>query len=150
RSAARAGFRGRRGSLRAAEPGSGRLRDRQRRPWRGPRAPGEIAMQLTLRGKLLAIVGAAGVAFVILIVASELLAQSVGRELQNIESRLLPKIELRPRLEGDFDKLRRALQDAVQAYDNDALNNTRDVKEALVQDIAGAKDLIEPGEAANL
>ena len=39
------------------------------------------------------------------------------QDLTELESRLVPKLELAPRLEGEFERLHQNLQDAVAAQD---------------------------------
>ena len=72
-------------------------------------------MRLTFRAKLMAIVGIAALAFVLLIVASGCSRTSRGAADRRSRSSYLPKVELEPQLEGQFERLRRGFQDAVAA-----------------------------------
>ena len=99
-------------------------------------------MRLTFRAKLLLIVGATALAFVLLIVVSALIGVREERRLADLEGRLLPKLELGPQIEGDFDHLRRSLQDAVAAQDIEALGDTRVLLGQLTRRITGAREVI--------
>jgi CheY-like chemotaxis protein/signal transduction histidine kinase len=107
-------------------------------------------MRLTLRAKLLTIVGSAALAFFLIIVVSVITAQRVTAQLTTIETRHLPKVELEPKLEARFDTLRRAFQDAVAARDMDALARTADLQGALLRDLDGARDIVGAAEGAAL
>ncbi|MEO8179961.1 MAG: ATP-binding protein [Deltaproteobacteria bacterium] len=104
----------------------------------------------TFRAKLLAIVGVAAFAFLILIGVSAVIANQVGEQLGAIQLRFVPRMELGPQLEGQFEQLRRALQDAVGARDGDALEGTRDQYELLVQRLAAAHGVLDREDAALL
>src|SRR6266481_1639667 len=99
-------------------------------------------MRLTFRAKLIFIVGAAALAFVVLIVTSSVIASRVNQQLAAIQVRYVPKVELEPQLEGQFDRLRRALQDAVAAHDGDALDETREIKNGFLDRLAAAHDVV--------
>ena len=78
-------------------------------------------MRLSFRAKLIAIVGTAAAALVILIAASAVISSRTEQELAKIQERHLPKLQLGPQLQADFDRLKRGLQDAVAARDRGAL-----------------------------
>ena len=107
-------------------------------------------MRLSLRGKLWVIIGATAFTFVLMIVASDLISRRIEGELATVEGRLLPKVELGPRLEADFERMRRAMQDAVAASDSEALAATRDLKDGLMQDLAAGRDAVDRNEASKL
>jgi CheY-like chemotaxis protein/Skp family chaperone for outer membrane proteins len=67
-----------------------------------------------------------------------------------VQERLLPKVELGPRLDAQFERLRRALQDAVAAHDPEALAATRELKDGLLQQLAAARASVDPTEANRL
>src|SRR6185295_2086176 len=100
-------------------------------------------MFTTFRAKLIAIVGVAATAFLILIAFSTVISNRVGEQLGAIQLRFVPKMELGPRLEGQFEQLRRGLQDAVGARDGDALEGTREQYAALLQHLAAAHDVLD-------
>ncbi|HEV8246426.1 MAG TPA: HAMP domain-containing protein, partial [Polyangiaceae bacterium] len=106
-------------------------------------------MQLTFRAKLLLIVGTATLALVLVVGGSSLIASQQARDLADVEGRLVPKLELGPRLESEFDHLRQSLQDAVAAQDSAALDAglaAKDKMFALVNSGTGA--LTTPDAAA--
>src|SRR5258705_3864393 len=107
-------------------------------------------MRFTLRAKLVAIVGAAALAFIVLIVMGAVLASSVSQKLGSIRDRYVPRVELEPQLEGQFEQLRRSLQDAVAARDGDALDATRDFRDAFLDRLAAAHDVVDPADASLL
>src|ERR1041385_5568023 len=100
-------------------------------------------MRLTFRAKLVAIVGAAALAFVVIIVTGSIIASRVSQKLTSIQDRYVPKVELEPQLESTFERLRRGLQDAVAARDGDALDGTRDVRDELLDHLAAARDIVD-------
>ncbi|MGO9836015.1 MAG: sensor histidine kinase [Polyangiaceae bacterium] len=107
-------------------------------------------MRITFRTRLLSIVGIAAVAFLLIIVASSVVAGRVERQLAFIQRRYVPKVELEPQLQGQLERLERGFQDAVAAHDTDALEATRDLKSDLLARLADAKDATEPSDAAEL
>jgi CheY-like chemotaxis protein/signal transduction histidine kinase len=107
-------------------------------------------VRLTFRGKLLLIVGATTVAFVALIVGSTVITMREDRRLVELERRLLPKLELGPQLESDFEGLRRGFMDAVAAQDAEALDKNREVLGRLLNRLAAARDAVDPTAAASL
>jgi PAS domain S-box-containing protein len=82
-------------------------------------------MRLTFRAKLTVIVLISAGALLLVTIASAILAARVERQVATVQDLYLPKIELGPQLEGDFDHLRRGFQDAVAAGDMESLAATR-------------------------
>jgi CheY-like chemotaxis protein/signal transduction histidine kinase len=107
-------------------------------------------MRLSLRTKLTAIVATAGIAFVVLIVASTLIASGVEDQLTTVQDRLLPKAELGPRLQVQFEQLRRSLQDAVAANDPEAVTATSELKDGLLEQLATFRGAVDPVQASRL
>jgi HAMP domain-containing protein len=105
-------------------------------------------VQPTFGLKLLLIVGSSVIALVAVIVGSSLSGVRQGRDLVNVERRLVPRLVLGPQLESKFDRLARRLQDAVAAQDSAALEETLTGRSELFELIAGAGDAIEPHDAA--
>jgi CheY-like chemotaxis protein len=105
-------------------------------------------MRLTFRAKLNAIVGTAAFALVALMVAGALTSSRTEDRLADIQQRYLPKLELGPKLETKFDRLRRALQDAVAARDVDALSATRTLEESLLAELASSAPALTVGQIA--
>jgi CheY-like chemotaxis protein/signal transduction histidine kinase/HAMP domain-containing protein len=107
-------------------------------------------MRPTFRLKLMAIAGTATLAVLVLIVSSAVMSRRAEQQMVIIRDRYLPKVELRPQLEGQFEHLRRALQDAVAARDSEALAAARALHGGLVERIAAAHEVIAPPQAAAL
>src|SRR5271155_699053 len=101
--------------------------------------------RLTFRAKLMAILGTAIVSLLVLIISSAVFGSRVSGHMQNIQQNLLPRMELGPQLEGDFDHLRRSQQDAVSSGDREALASSQALEIALLARIGAAR--IEPGQA---
>src|SRR5258708_4903357 len=107
-------------------------------------------MRLSFRNRLIAIVATASLAFIALLVSSTSISNRTQSQLNEIESRYLPRLELGPRLETQFEHLLRGLQDAVAARDADALEATRATKETLLGQLAAARGIADPVQAATL
>jgi CheY-like chemotaxis protein/signal transduction histidine kinase len=107
-------------------------------------------MQLTLRATLTAIVAASALAFLVLTLASDFLSRQVERELVNIQERYVPRVELGPRLDAQFERIRRGFQDAVAAHDAEALASTREIKNNLLSQVVAGHAVVNPAEAAAL
>jgi phosphoglycerate-specific signal transduction histidine kinase len=105
---------------------------------------------MTFRLKLTTIVGATALAFLLLIVTGALTANRVDQQLATIQDRYLPKVELRPRLEKLFDGIRRGLQDSVAARDLDALAGTGALVSRFLDELAAARDALDPAQASAL
>src|ERR1700709_1015320 len=89
------------------------------------------AMSSSLRGRLSLIVGTAALALLIMLVGSALIGAQQTRDLRDVEQRLVRRRELGPRLEGEFDHLRQAMQDAVAAQDAPALEATLELRNRI-------------------
>ncbi len=101
-------------------------------------------MHLPLRAKLMAVVGVAAVAFVLLIAASALIASRVERQLSTIQERYVPRVELEPKLRREFERLQRAFQDAVASRDLDALDGIVELKEAFLAELDEGRGAVDP------
>ncbi len=107
-------------------------------------------MRVTFRLKLLMIAGAAVLALVATHGAGVLLGAEQARELRDIESRLVPRLELGPRLEAEFERLGRSLQDAVAAQDEEALGRAEGQRAKIFEMVGAAGSSLEPAAAAAL
>ncbi len=107
-------------------------------------------VRLTFRAKLLTIVGIAGLAFVLLIIASGVVAGRVKAQLSAIQVGYLPKVVLQPELDAAFERLRRGFQDAVAAHDPDTLAATKKLEERFLEQLAGADGAVEPDDSSAL
>jgi CheY-like chemotaxis protein/HAMP domain-containing protein len=85
-----------------------------------------------------------------MIVVSMVLRVRQVTYLDDLEGRLVPKLELGPKLETDFDQLRRRMQDAVAAQDPAALASTLEAKDRLITDVGRGGNVIDPADAAAL
>jgi CheY-like chemotaxis protein len=107
-------------------------------------------MRVTFRTKLVLVAGTAAVAILGVLVGSAILAISQTADLDYVEGRLVPKVELDPKLRGGFDQLRQNLQDAVAAQDVAGLEAASRKKAELIGMIDEAGPVLEPGKALEL
>jgi CheY-like chemotaxis protein/signal transduction histidine kinase len=107
-------------------------------------------LRLSFRAKLIAIVGTAASALLVLIAASTAISARAEQELATIQERHLPRLQLGPRLDASFEQLKRALQDAVAARDPEAVLATHAIEAKFLEQIDGAGAAVTPGQAAVL
>ena len=107
-------------------------------------------MKSTFRAKLSAIFGAALLALLSVLIVSGAMGVRQNRQLDDVQRRLVPKTELAPRLEAEFERLTRSLQDAVAAQDLVALDATIERRTTLFELLGGAGAALEPSTAAAL
>jgi PAS domain S-box-containing protein len=107
-------------------------------------------MLVTFRSKLIAIVVTAALAQLLLIFASAVIANRVERQLDDVQRRYLPKIDLQPRLEGTVERLWRGFEDAVAAHDPETLAGTRLVRASFLDQLEGARGALDPMAASKL
>src|SRR5437868_6117298 len=107
-------------------------------------------MNLSFRSKLLGLVATAGFALAALVLASAIIARRVEGHLDDIRKHYLPKVGLRPQLQGQFERIQRGFQDAVAASDTEKLGGTVELKKEFLQQLAASSDAVEPGLAASL
>ena len=105
-------------------------------------------MQRTLRSKLFAIVGVAAAALIVIVIAGSLTANRVDRHLAEIRQHHIPKIGLAEQLQGSFEHIARRLQDAAQASEPEILDDARNRKGALLDQLDAARDVIAPSDLA--
>ena len=70
--------------------------------------------------------------------------------LDDVESRMVPKLELGPRLEAQFQRLRQSMQDAVAAQDPAALDDSIRLRNEFIATVSSAGPALSPAEAAQL
>ena len=107
-------------------------------------------MHLSFRARLLIIVGATGMAFLLVILVSWLIGLREERKLAEIERRLVPKLALGPRLEAELGALTRGLQDAAGAQDPEMLAETRALRDRLLASLASAPDVLPSADLARV
>src|ERR1044071_631630 len=107
-------------------------------------------MRFTLRLKLLAVVGVATIALIVLTVSSSLSERAVEVQIDSIRDTYLPKIRLRPELAASFEHLIRTIQSAVEAADVDLLAPASAERDAILQSVAAARDAMTGGQSAAL
>jgi CheY-like chemotaxis protein/signal transduction histidine kinase/HAMP domain-containing protein len=107
-------------------------------------------MSLSLRAKLILIVGATAASLAIVIALGVQLSLQQSQRLDDLEQRLVPKLELAPRLEAQFDRLGQDLKDAVAAQDRAALDATDRLLTGMFELIEQAGSALGPGEPAQL
>jgi signal transduction histidine kinase len=83
-------------------------------------------------------------------IAGAVSAHHVESQLDAMQRRYLPLVELGPRLDDDFERLRRAFQDAVAAHDLDTLAGTRDLEGVLFHRLDQAGSVVPPADVAAL
>jgi CheY-like chemotaxis protein/signal transduction histidine kinase/HAMP domain-containing protein len=102
----------------------------------------------TVRAKLFAIFGAALLALLAAFALSAWMGARQNRELDEVQSRLVPRSEAGPRIEAEFERLARAMQDAVAAQDLQALENAQEHKLKIFELLTSAGSAIDPSQAA--
>ncbi|HTM46268.1 MAG TPA: response regulator [Polyangiaceae bacterium] len=107
-------------------------------------------MRITLRTKLLLIAGVTAAALLLDLVSSGLIGMSQARDLVDLESRIVPRLALAPRLQADFGQLRQSMQNAVAAQDTGALEATFARRDELLKVISNAEPAISKPDASNL
>jgi CheY-like chemotaxis protein len=107
-------------------------------------------LQLSFRAKLTLIIGTTALGFILMLGGGALSSRQQNSQLDIVEGRLVPRLELGPRLQSSFEHLRQSMQDAVAAEDISALDATRQSKNALLGLIAGAQDVIPAADSASL
>jgi CheY-like chemotaxis protein len=107
-------------------------------------------MRVTFRAKLLLIVGSATVAILGVLLGSTWIGVAQLADLDYVEARLVPRLELEPKLRSGFDQLRQALQDAVAAQDGAALEAASGRMKDLIAMVNGAGPVIDSDRALEL
>jgi PAS domain S-box-containing protein len=107
-------------------------------------------MRLTFRHKLTAIAGTAALAFALVIGISDFVSKRVEANLSTIQGRYLPRVELEPQLQNQFERLQRSFQDAVASQDVETLSSAAALKGAFLERVDAARDALDPAAAAAL
>jgi CheY-like chemotaxis protein/signal transduction histidine kinase/HAMP domain-containing protein len=107
-------------------------------------------LQLSFRAKLTLIIGTTALGFISMLGGGALSSLQQNRQLDIVEGRLVPKLELGPRMSSSFEQLRQSMQNAVAAEDLAALDASRTSKNELLGLIAAAEGVIPVSEAVPL
>jgi len=107
-------------------------------------------MRVTIRTKLMIILGSKVFAFTVLICAQAILTSRMEKQLRTIQRQYIPVMEFGPRLESGFEHLRRSFQDSVAAQDQEALAKTVAIKNAFLGDIESAGEVVDPLHAVEI
>ncbi|KAB2892912.1 MAG: methyl-accepting chemotaxis protein, partial [Kofleriaceae bacterium] len=105
-------------------------------------------MRLTFRAKLIAIVLVDALALLALVLLSRYIERRVDDQLAAIRDTFVPRVGLKPQLEGTFERIGRSLQDAVAANDLDLLDDAHRQHQLLLEQLAAGGDAVEPDRAA--
>ena len=107
-------------------------------------------MSASLRGRLFLIFGVTALALLVMLGGSAWIGAEQTRDLRDVEERIVPKLELGPKLEAEFEHMRQAMQDAVSAQDTPALEATLELRNHLFDVIAETHGVIDANDAALL
>jgi HAMP domain-containing protein len=100
--------------------------------------------------KLFLIVGTTAFAFLLVIIAGVFSAERVNNQIQSIEARYLPMMELAPKLEAELEEIEIGFRDAVSAQDREALDATRESRDELLALLERAEKVMRPGDPASV
>jgi len=107
-------------------------------------------MRLTFTAKLILLVTVATLSGAVATVASSLIGAQQTRDLEQVEFRLVPRLELGPRLNAEFAQLARSMQDAVAAEDAAQLSSSAELKDRLLDRVDEASGLLTPEHTSTL
>jgi len=105
---------------------------------------------LSFGAKLMSIVVLATVALALVLGIYAWLGLRGARDLDDVEGRMVPKLELAPRLESQFEHLRQSMQDAVAAQDPAALDASIQLRNDFIATVSTAGAALSPADAAQL
>jgi PAS domain S-box-containing protein len=107
-------------------------------------------VRFTFRAKLTVVVAIAATAFLLLLATGRWIGSRVNQQLITIQDRYLPKVELEPELEAQFERMQRSFQDAVASHEVDGLSEADDLERVFLERLAAARDAVDPPAAAEL
>jgi CheY-like chemotaxis protein/signal transduction histidine kinase len=107
-------------------------------------------LQLSFRAKLTSIVVITTVAFAAVLLVYAVVGYRETLDLNDVESRMVPKLELGPKLESQFEHLRQSMQDAVAAQDPAALDDSIRQRNEFIAAVSSAGSALTQAEAAQL
>jgi CheY-like chemotaxis protein/signal transduction histidine kinase/HAMP domain-containing protein len=107
-------------------------------------------LQLSFRAKLISIVVATTVAFAAVLAVGAFVGHRQVQDLGDVEGRMVPKLELGPRLKSQFEHLRQGMHDAVAAQDPAALDDSIRQRNELLRTVSAAGAALRAEDAAML
>jgi len=107
-------------------------------------------MKLSFRAKLMSVVALATVVFALVLGVYAWIGAHETRALDDVEGRMVPKLELGPRLESQFERLRQSMQDAVAAQDPVALDASLQLRNEFIATVSSAGPALPAADAAQL
>jgi CheY-like chemotaxis protein/signal transduction histidine kinase/HAMP domain-containing protein len=107
-------------------------------------------VQLSFRAKLISIVVTTTVAFAAVLAMEASVGLRQMKDLADVEGRMVPKLELGPRIKAQFAQLRQSMQDAVAAQDPAALDDSVRLRNELLKTLSSAGKALRPEDAATL
>jgi CheY-like chemotaxis protein/signal transduction histidine kinase/HAMP domain-containing protein len=107
-------------------------------------------VQVSFRTKLISIVVTTMIAFGAVLAMETSVGLRQMKDLADVEGRMVPKLELGPRLHAQFERLRLGMQDAVAAQDPAALDDTVRLRNELLKTLSTAGAALKPEDAATL
>jgi CheY-like chemotaxis protein/signal transduction histidine kinase/HAMP domain-containing protein len=107
-------------------------------------------VQLSFRAKLISIVVATTVAFAAVLAVATFVGIEQAHNLDDVERRMVPKLEIGPRLVSQFEHLRQGMQDAVAAQDPAALDDSIRLRNELLRTISSGGAALRSEDAALL
>jgi len=107
-------------------------------------------MKLTFTAKLILLVAVVVLSSSLATVASSAIGAQQALDLEQVEFRLVPRLELGPRLNTELAQLGRSMQDAVAAEDASQLSATAALKDRMLQSVDDASAVLAPEHARAL
>jgi len=98
------------------------------------------AVTFSLQRRLQGVVAVAATALALMAGVGVYSAHEVAQDLERIQVRIIPRLELRPRLESGFERLSRAFHDAVAARDSDLLEIASTRRQSILDDLDEAQE----------
>ena len=98
----------------------------------------------------MSVVALATVAFALVVGVYAWIGAREARDLEDLEGRLVPKLELGPRLDSQFERLRQSMQDAVAAQDPAALDASLQLRNDFIATVSSAGPALAAADAAQL
>jgi hypothetical protein len=107
-------------------------------------------MKLNFHPKMIGVVVISAISLILIIKVNDSITKKVEEQIAEIQNRYVPMIELGPQFEAQFENIRRDLQDAVSARDNDLLQSTLETKKLFLTQIQATNKILEPSQIKEL